>query len=1266
MAPRTDKIGSSRRTVQINGQPASAIFDSGADESFISPKFIQKIGIGYKEKAEKYTLGLLGGAPAEYGDGVIHMESEPVTLNIGEHKEQIILDITNLGNYDVTIGRPWFLKHRGKANIDWLTMEITFEEEELSTPQERIALSRKLAQGARRKRETKQTKRVWVRPKKEERKAIRGIPEAYRDFADVFEDRTEHYLPEHSKWDHEIPLEPGKQPKFGPIYALTKQEAKSLDEYIEKNLKRGYIRPSTSPAGHPVLFVPKKNGKLRLCVDYRTLNAITIKNRYPLPLASELQDKLAKAKIFTTCDLQEGYYHVRIKEGDEWKTAFRTRRGLYEYLIMPFGLTNAPASFQTMINEILREYIDKFVMVYLDDILIYSEKEEDHEQHVRMVLEALRKAKLRVSLDKSEFSVTKTAFLGYIISPGQMAMDPKKIAAIRDWPILKSPKEILEFNGTVNFNRRFIADYSAIAAPLTDLTKKNQKWQWTENEQFAFEELKRRVTMEPILTTFDPVKPAEVEADSSDYALGACLTQEDDQGRKHPIAYWSRKLTAAELNYDIYDKELLAIVEAFKEWRIYLQGAAHQTQVYSDHKNLLYFTTTKELNRRQVRWAETLATYDFKITYRKGIENTRADALSRRPDYIAERKPMNHAILQVNHDGTIGLNKKQIMIAEKLDDSDWKEEIKQSYSRDAGIDSLKKHKENADITKSPEGLWLYNGRIYIPKGLQKKLIKEIHETVTHGHQGIEQTLERVKRNYYIPGARKKTKTVVLECADCAKNKIARHAPYGLLQTPRVPELPWQSVALDFIVKLPGSVEPLTKATYDSILVITDRLTKYGYFLPYREDASADDLAYTFMRTVVANHTLPNEIISDRDKLTRSRFWQSLMNQLGTKSKLSTAYHPQTDGQTERLNQTLEQYLRFYVNYQQDNWVTLLPVAQFAYNSAETNTTKLSPFYANYGFQPEIYHNPLLQKNIVPQARLTAQQIKDLHQELKEDIKFISMKSEKYYNKKKLEGPSLKEGDMVYLHQKNLKTKRPSQKLDHIRTGPFKIEKVVSKVNYRLKLPKGSRIHPTFHISLLEPAPRNAAEAITLEIEGEEVYNVEKVLDAQRINGQLKYLIRWEGYGPEEDTWEPLRNLKGDQVQAMVKELHQKNPHLPTMMEKKPQVANSPKDQTKERPAPRNPPRSRRLPSKYLAHVIRDAPAPQWKKVHEKEAIAPGNPRDQAVALNEVVSRGPPVVSQGPPDEPVGFLPADASSDYDSDRAVRGPPPREQDRSGPRC
>lgn len=401
-----------------------------------------------------------------------------------------------------------------------------------------------------------------------------------------------------------------------------------LKDYIDENLSKGFIRQSSSPAGAPVLFVKKKDGSLRLCVDYRGLNSVTIKDRAPLPLIKETFDCIRGSTIFTCLDLRGAYNLLRIAAGEEWKTAFRTRYGLFEYCVMPFGLCNAPASFQTMINDTLRPFLDHFVVVYLDDICIYSKNEEEHVRHVTQVLETLAQHDLYVKAEKCIWHAKEVPFLGFLISDKGITMDPAKITSITAWPEPKSQHDLQVFLGFANFYRNQIGFYSKGAKQLYALLKKDVPFKWTPAESDAFRKLKQCFVDAPIRRHFDPDKPTFLETDASDGAIGGILSQVGEDGLLHPCAYHSRTLQPAKLNYEIYDKELLAIVDCFKEWRIYLQGAKHKTTVWTDHKNLVYFTTTKNLNQRQTRWAQTLAEYDFVVIYRAGKANVKADALS--------------------------------------------------------------------------------------------------------------------------------------------------------------------------------------------------------------------------------------------------------------------------------------------------------------------------------------------------------------------------------------------------------------------------------------------------------------------------------------------------------------------------------------------------------------------------------------------------------------------------------------------------------------
>src|SRR5690606_1713953 len=405
-----------------------------------------------------------------------------------------------------------------------------------------------------------------------------------------------------------------------------------------------------SPCAAPILFAKKKDGTLRLCIDYRALNKITVKNRYPLLLIGETLDQLKGAKYFTKLDLCGAYNLIRIAKGDEWKTAFRTRYGLFEYLVMPFGLTNAPATFQTYMNDTLREYLDRFCVVYLDDILIYSKTLSEHKDHVKAVLEKLKQAGLYLKAKKCEFTTQRTEFLGYVITPEGTDMDKSKDMAILEWPEPKTIKQLRGFLGLATYYRRFIKNYSKIAKPLTDCLKnlgekhgRGMKLDMPDPAKQAFETLKKAFTTAPVLTRYDPTLETVIEVDSSDACIGGVLSQynidSDGMKRLHPVAFYSKKLTPAECNYTIGEKELLAIVYALsEEWHHYCEGAQEPLIVYTDHSNLRDFCTTKKLNRREARWSQTLQNYHFKIVYRPGPKNEKADALTRRSGDLPEGK----------------------------------------------------------------------------------------------------------------------------------------------------------------------------------------------------------------------------------------------------------------------------------------------------------------------------------------------------------------------------------------------------------------------------------------------------------------------------------------------------------------------------------------------------------------------------------------------------------------------------------------------------
>ncbi|MGL5500526.1 MAG: reverse transcriptase/ribonuclease H family protein, partial [Plesiomonas shigelloides] len=408
---------------------------------------------------------------------------------------------------------------------------------------------------------------------------------------------------------------------------MSPAERAEAEKQISKLLSKGWIAPSSSPFGSPILFVKKKDETLRMCVDYRALNKDTVKNRYPLPRIDDLLDQFAGATISSSLDLAQGYHQIRITPEDVPKTAFRSSIGHFEYKVLPFGLTNAPATFQNVMNDIFRPYLHKFVLVYLDDILVYSRNVEEHKRHLRIVLSTLRAHQFYAKREKCQIGKSELSYLGHIVSKEGLRVDPKKIVAVVDWATPTDVGQLRSFLGLANYFRKFVQGFSLLVAPLTNLTRKGLRWNWTAECEKAFQDVKQALVGAPVLRMPDFAKPFEVVCDASCVGIGAVLLQDG-----HPIAYESRKLSSAEVNYTTSEQELLAVVHAMRTWRCYLEGV--ECTVVTDHCPNSFFQSMATLNRRQARWSEILSGFRFRWQYRPGRTNV-ADPLSRNPVSLA-------------------------------------------------------------------------------------------------------------------------------------------------------------------------------------------------------------------------------------------------------------------------------------------------------------------------------------------------------------------------------------------------------------------------------------------------------------------------------------------------------------------------------------------------------------------------------------------------------------------------------------------------------
>ena len=676
------------------------------------------------------------------------------------------------------------------------------------------------------------------------------VPEHYRDFKDVFDKKDFDRLPDRKPWDHAIELLPDAQPVSCKAYPMAPKEQKALDEFLEENLRSGRIRPSKSPWASPFFFVKKKDGSLRPVQDYRKLNERTIKNRYPLPLISEMINLLKNAEYFTKFDVRWGFNNIRIKEGDEEKAAFLTNRGLYEPLVMFFGLTNSPATFQLTMYTLLKHLIlAGKVMVYMDDILVFSNTLEDHRQTVREVLQILRENKLYLKPEKCDFEKTKIDYLGMIIWKGHVQMDPVKVQGVATWPEPECKKDVQSFLGFCNFYRRFIRDYGRIAKPLTSLTGKVD-WTWEDVQKSAFLGLKNAITTAPVLILPDENSPFRVECDASDYALGAVLSQERD-GKWHPVAFLSKAMTDTERNYEIYDKELLAVMTALAEWRHFLMGSKHTFEVWNDHKNLEYFRKPQKLNRRQARWVTELADYDYTLHHKPGKQMAKADLLSRRSDHDHGKSDNTDVVLlKPEHFRAHSFN------IEGLDE-DIITQIKEHY--DAQDTAVVKALTNKEKNWNDDGeLITWEHRIYVPRSarLREKIIRLHHDGISVGHPGRYKTQELITRNYWWPRIQADVKSYVEGCETCQRTKVRHGKPTAPLQPNAIPNGPWETITVDMIGPLPES------QGHDAILVIVDWFSKEIIAIPTQTELTSEGWAREYITHVYAKHGLSCKVISD--------------------------------------------------------------------------------------------------------------------------------------------------------------------------------------------------------------------------------------------------------------------------------------------------------------------------------------------------------------------------------------------------------------------
>jgi hypothetical protein len=585
------------------------------------------------------------------------------------------------------------------------------------------------------------------------------------EYPDVFPDNLPGMPPDRDI-EFIIELQPGTAPISKRPYRMPPNELAELKTQLQDLLDKGFIRPSASPWGCPALFVKKKDYSLRLCVDYHPLNAVTIKNKYPLPRIDILFDQLAGAKVFSKIDLRSGYYQIKIKPSDIPKMAFSTRYGLYEYLVMSFRLTNAPAYFMYLMNSAFMPKLDKFVVVFIDDILIYSKTKEDHANHIRVVLQRLRDHRLYAKFSKCEFWLDSVKFLGHTISSEGISVDPTKVQEVMDWKPPTSVHQIRSFLGLVGYCRRFILDFSKIAKPMTELLKKKVKFHWDDKCEEAFHTLRKVLTTAPVLAQPDSTQPFDVYCDASGTGLGCVLMQNN-----RVIAYASRAFRDHEQNYPTHDLELAAVIHALKIWRHHLMGA--KCNIYTDHKSLKYIFTQADLNMRQRRWLELIKDYDLEVHYHPGKANVVADALSCKAHcHCLSIEAFNETLCYQMRNLNLEIIPQGSMYFISIE-STLQNRIIISQLHDEGIKIIKQKLSQGEVKyrcfhTDHQGILWFNNRIVVPKDhqLHKQILDEAHISKFSIHPGSTKMYQDLRQNFWWTRMKRQIAKYVSECDTC--------------------------------------------------------------------------------------------------------------------------------------------------------------------------------------------------------------------------------------------------------------------------------------------------------------------------------------------------------------------------------------------------------------------------------------------------------------------------------------------------------------------
>lgn len=818
-----------------------------------------------------------------------------------------------------------------------------------------------------------------------EPKAV-GLRNLVMSYIDVFQNPAENRLGCTTDTYHRIDTGEARPIAKAP-YRVPYHQKEVLKELIEDMLDKEIIVPSDSPWSAPIVLVRKKTAdgseKYRFCTDFRGLNSVTKVPSYPLPNIHETLEGLGQSNWFTTLDLAAGYHQIRVAEEDQAKTAFSTPDGHYHYKRMAFGLAGAPATFQILMDRVLAGIKGEMCYVYLDDVIVYSRSMEEHVARLEHVLQRLRKANLRINLEKCHFAKESVKYLGHIVSRSGVQPDPDKISAVRAYKIPQNVKEVRAFLGLVGYYRRFIREFAETARPLTQLTKQDREFSWGTEEQRSFERLRNALCSEDVLAYPDFKLPFILSVDASGVALGAVLSQLQD-GVERPIGYASRQLNAAERNYSATEKEMLAAVWATKYFRCYLYG--RKFCLVTDHSALRWLLNVKDPSSRLARWQQRLAEFEYEAVYKPGKKHYNADALSR---YV------------------------QPVVA-----VEWTaDKIKAAQLKDQGCQKIKscgKYQLEADesgvMFVSKQGKKL----LIVPAEMKPAVLEWAHDAVFAGHPGVERTAANVLARYTWPNVNQEIKRYVEQCVSCsARNTHPRkRAPLGMVYEAKAP---FEFVSIDIVGPLP----PGAAGGFRYILTCIDHFSRYCEAIPL-VSITAQDVGRALIERIIVRHGVPNKLLTDQGANFTSSLIKEMCSILGVKKLQTTPYHPQCNGMVERFHRTVINMISHYVREDGSDWPKWLPLMIMAYNATPHSSTGYTPFYLLNGRE---LRKPVLEDLPADnnRPRDIEEYLRDLQRRMKEAFEVATERSrksheenERRYNRN-AKRPEYSEGQWVYLH-----------------------------------------------------------------------------------------------------------------------------------------------------------------------------------------------------------------------------------------------------------